>query len=70
MARKGMVENNDYRKDLVKKYAKKRKLLKKEIKNREIPLEERFFQIVKLAQLPRNSSRVRVRSRCILNRAS
>jgi small subunit ribosomal protein S14 len=34
--------------------------------NRELPAEERFSARMKLAQLPRNSSPVRIRNRCEL----
>ena len=66
MARKGSIENNDHRKELVKKLANKRAELKKIIYDKSLPLEERFHVSAKLAKLPRNSSAVRVRSRCEL----
>ena len=49
---------------LVNKFSKKRKELKKIIKNRKLPLDERFNAQLKLAKLPRNSAKVRIRNRC------
>jgi len=34
------------------------------IKNKKLPLEERFAAQLKLAKIPRNSSKVRIRNRC------
>jgi small subunit ribosomal protein S14 len=44
----------------------KRAALKSILKDREVPVEERFEASVRLAQLPRNGSRTRVRLRCEL----
>jgi small subunit ribosomal protein S14 len=66
MAKKSAVEKNNHRKVLVQRYAAKRAELKKIVKNRSLPAEERFEATLKLAELPRNSSRVRIRNRCIL----
>ena len=49
---------------LVKKYAKKRLALKKIINDKKLPLNERFKAQLKLAKLPRNSSKTRIRNRC------
>ena len=49
---------------VVKKFSKKREALKKIIKNRSLPLEERFNAQLKLAKLPRNSAKNRIRNRC------
>jgi small subunit ribosomal protein S14 len=40
--------------------------LKKAIMNKETKFEERIAMVHKLAEMPRNSSRVRVRNRCAL----
>ncbi|NRA73314.1 MAG: 30S ribosomal protein S14 [Rickettsiales bacterium] len=66
MARKGLVQNDLKRRKLVKKFLKKRQELKKITMNKTLSLEERFFAQIKLAQLPRNSSKVRVRNRCAI----
>jgi len=44
----------------------KRGALKAIVKDRELPVEDRFEASVKLAQLPRNGSATRVRLRCEL----
>ncbi|NDV88029.1 30S ribosomal protein S14 [Aurantimonas aggregata] len=64
MAKKGMIEQNEHRKKLVKKYAAKRAALKTITKNADAPMEERFRAQLELAELPRNGSKVRVRNRC------
>ena len=46
------------------KFSKKRENLKKIIKNKKLPLKERFEAQLKLAKIPRNSARTRIRNRC------
>jgi small subunit ribosomal protein S14 len=64
MAKKSSVENNKHREKLVKQYAARRKKLKAIASDRNLSPEERFAARLKLAELPRNSSAVRVRNRC------
>jgi small subunit ribosomal protein S14 len=64
MAKKSSVENNKHREKLVKQYAARRKKLKAIASDRNLSAEERFAARLKLAELPRNSSAVRVRNRC------
>jgi small subunit ribosomal protein S14 len=64
MAKTSSVEKNNRRKRLADRYAAKRKALKVLIMDQSKPLEERFRAQLKLAKLPRNSARVRVRNRC------
>tara|TARA_Y100000590_G_scaffold333840_1_gene379789 strand:+ start:2088 stop:2393 length:306 start_codon:yes stop_codon:yes gene_type:complete len=64
MAKTSAIERNLKRIRLVKKFEKKRQELKKIINNRKLPLDERFRAQQKLAKLPRNSAKVRVRNRC------
>ena len=64
MAKTSSIERNLKRIRLSKKYLKKREALKKIIKNKKLPLEDRFKAQLKLAKLPRNSARTRVRNRC------
>ena len=64
MAKTSAIQRNLKRAKLVKKYLKKRNALKKIIKNKKLPLEERFNAQLKLAKLPRNSAKTRVRNRC------
>lgn len=66
MAKLGSIQRNDKRKRLVKSFSNKRKSLKTEIMKKDLPLEERFSLVVKLAKLPRNSAQNRVRNRCAL----
>jgi len=49
---------------MVAQYASKRSALKAIIKNRETPMAERFAAQLKLNELPRDSSKSRVRNRC------
>jgi small subunit ribosomal protein S14 len=64
MAKKSAVNRNNRVKKLVKQYADKRDALKKIANNDSLPLEDRFEARLKLAELPRNSSKVRIRNRC------
>ena len=50
----------------MKSYAKKRAALKAIIKDQKVPAEERFQAMLKLAEMPRNSSKTRIRNRCAL----
>lgn len=64
MAKKSSVEKNKRRTSLVKKFASKRAALKAITTDHSLTMEERFKAQLKLAELPRNSSRVRIRNRC------
>ena len=64
MAKTSAIQRNLKRIKLVKKFLKKRESLKKLIKNKKLPLEERFAAQLKLAKIPRNSAKVRIRNRC------
>ena len=64
MAKTSAIQRNLKRIKLVKKFLKKRESLKKIIKNKKLPLEERFAAQLKLAKIPRNSAKVRIRNRC------
>ena len=64
MAKISSIQKNLKRIRLVSKFAKKRRELKKIIKNRKLPLDERFTAQLKLAKLPRNSAKIRIRNRC------
>ena len=64
MAKESAKENNNKRRRLVEQYAAKRKALKAIIKDREKPMEERFAAQLKLNQMPRNASKIRIRNRC------
>jgi len=64
MAKISAIQKNLKRIKLSKKFMKKRNELKKIIKNRKLPLDERFKAQLKLSKLPRNSARTRIRNRC------
>ena len=64
MAKTSAIQRNLKRIRLSKKFLKKREMLKKIIKNKKLPLTERFEAQLKLAKIPRNSARNRIRNRC------
>ncbi len=64
MAKKSSIEKNARRRKMSKSAAPRRARLKAIAKNKDLPLEERFAATLKLAQLPRNSSKTRIRNRC------
>ena len=64
MAKTSAIQRNLKRIKMVKKFAKKRAELKKIISNKKLPLLERFDAQLKLAKIPRNSARIRIRNRC------
>ena len=64
MAKTSSIQRNLKRIKLANKFLKKRIELKKIIKNRKLPLDERFNAQLKLAKLPRNSAKIRIRNRC------
>ena len=67
MAKKSAVNRNNMVKAMVKQYATKREALKAIANDESLPLEERFEARLKLAELPRNSSKTRIRNRCDLS---
>jgi len=67
MAKVCMIERNNKRRKLVKTNAGKRAALKAIIKNRDLAPEERFAAVLKLAEMPRNSSKIRIRNRCAVS---
>ena len=66
MAKKSSIEKNNKRQRLVARYTAKRTALKAAMKDENLSPEDRFKAQIKLAELPRNSSSVRVRLRCEL----
>ncbi|MDC1093016.1 30S ribosomal protein S14 [Pelagibacteraceae bacterium] len=64
MAKTSAVQKNLKRIKLVKKYAKKRAMLKNIINNKKLELSERFDAQLKLNKLPKNSAKIRIRNRC------
>ena len=66
MAKLSSIERNKKRTRMVKRFALKRSKLKTIAQDKKASMEERFAAQLKLAQLPRNSSAVRIRNRCEL----
>jgi len=64
MAKTSSIQRNLKRIRLAKKFLKKRNNLKMIINNKKLPLDERFAAQLKLAKLPRNSAKTRIRNRC------
>ena len=64
MAKTSAIQRNLKRIKLAKKFLNKRMSLKKIIKNKKLPLTERFEAQLKLAKIPRNSAKNRIRNRC------
>ncbi len=67
MAKTSAIDKNNKRKALVAKSAAKRAELKAQANDKNASPEERFNASLKLAKMPRDSSKVRVRLRCELS---
>jgi small subunit ribosomal protein S14 len=66
MAKTSAIQKNKKRERLAKQYEARRARLKAVADNDALPMEERFAARLKLAELPRNSSKTRIRNRCEL----
>jgi len=66
MAKKSMIERDLKRRRLAKSYDAKRTRLKAIIKDANRPAEDRFEAVLKLAEIPRNASKTRIRNRCLV----
>ncbi len=66
MAKKSQVNRNGMRERLAQRDKGKRAALKAIVMDRTLAVEDRFNATLKLAQLPRNGAKVRVRLRCAL----
>jgi small subunit ribosomal protein S14 len=66
MAKTSSVNRNKKREYMAQRDRGKRSVLKKVVMDREASVEDRFEATLKLAQLPRNGAKVRVRLRCEL----
>ncbi|MBN9034213.1 MAG: 30S ribosomal protein S14 [Rhizobiales bacterium 63-7] len=64
MAKTSAVEKNKRRRKTVASQATKRAALKAIIMNQSLPIEDRFKATLKLAELPRDGSKTRIRNRC------
>jgi small subunit ribosomal protein S14 len=67
MAKLSQINRNKKREKMVAQYAAKRAALKAKADDMSVPPEERFAARLKLAKLPRNSSRTRIHNRCTLS---
>ena len=66
MAKQSSIQKNLNRKRIVRKFEKRRQNLKNKIMKKDLSIEERFKIQSKLNDLPRNSSKIRIRNRCEL----
>jgi small subunit ribosomal protein S14 len=67
MAKKSAVEKNNRRKRMVARKGARRQDLRATIRDRSLPMEERFAAVLKLSEEPRDSARTRIRNRCELS---
>jgi small subunit ribosomal protein S14 len=67
MAKKSMINRDIKRRELVEKYAAKRRALKAQLLDPNLSDEERDEAWRKFHSLPRDSSRSRIRNRCRLS---
>jgi small subunit ribosomal protein S14 len=63
---KSLIERDKKRRLLYKQYEPKRRLLKSIVYNESISQEERSNAQNKLCELPRNSSKTRIKNRCVV----
>jgi small subunit ribosomal protein S14 len=67
MAKQSAIEKNKRRKLLSKRAENRRRALKKIISSKDTSMEDRIMATLKLAEMPRNSSKTRIRNRCELS---
>lgn len=66
MAKKSAVNRDLKRRKMAKSLTNKRAALKATIMDKSVSVEERFAAVLSLAELPRNSAKIRQRNRCAL----
>ena len=66
MAKLSSVNKNEKRKKMVAKYAAKYAKLKAQANDKSLDDTERLIARLKMAELPRNGNRTRIRNRCAL----
>ncbi len=66
MAKTSIVERDKKRERMVRRYRAKRAALTAIAKDLSLSPEERMKAVIKLSEMPRNSSRVRLHNRCEL----
>ncbi len=64
MAKTSSINRNDKRRKMSKGADAKRKRLKDIIMNKQTTMEDRFAAVIKLAEVPRNAAKTRIRNRC------
>ena len=64
MAKKSSIEKNNRRILLTSKFKNKRQELRNLIQDKNTSQEDRFKAVIKLAAMPRNGSKTRIRNRC------
>ena len=64
MAKTSQINRNHKRESMASRDRAKRAKLKAQVMDRSAPVEERFEASIRLAQLPRNGARNRIRLRC------
>jgi small subunit ribosomal protein S14 len=64
MAKKSAIAKNKQRAERAKRHAPKRAALRAKVRDEALSPEERFQAVLKLAEMPRNGAKVRVRNRC------
>ena len=67
MAKTSQINRNKMRERLAARDKAKRAALKSVVMDRTVPVEQRFEASIRLARLPRNGAKVRVRLRCELS---
>lgn len=67
MAKLSLINSNLNKKKLIESKKDSRDFLKKIIMDRNAPLDDRMKATYKLAEMPRNSSKIRFRNRCKLS---
>ncbi len=66
MAKTSSIKKNEHRRKLAQSQAPKRARLKAAARDRNADAEQRFEATLKLAAMPRNGSKTRIRNRCEL----
>jgi small subunit ribosomal protein S14 len=64
MAKTSSIEKNNRRRKMTAQFAGKRAELKAKSRDQKLSPEDRFAAAIKLSELPRNSSKIRIRNRC------
>ena len=64
MAKTSAIYRDKKRRKMVARFAERRAELKQAVKDESLSMEDRFQASLKLAELPRNSSKVRIHNRC------